>query len=386
MQTVAFLTPEYPLSGLGYTGGIGTSIKNLADYYIHHQIRVVIFIYGSDKDLVEVKEDKTFVFIRQLRWVGLGWWFNRLRIQKVVNSWIEKENIELIEVPDWTGISAFVRFNCFTVLKLHGTDTYFCHLEGRKVKLKNFWFEKSAFKNADHIIAVSDFAGKKSCELFGVQRSYEVIHNGIDLDNFKASDTDSQKSESPVILYFGSLIRKKGVLEIPEIVNRVSEKIPKVRLILAGNDAFDIQTGASSTWHLMKLKFSLPLLPNVDYLGLIKFTEISKLIDQADVCIFPSFAEAFPVSWLEAMAMGKALVSSNIGWSPEVILTKEAGLTADPTDHEDFAKKIISILQNSTLKKQLQLGARSCVKENFLIENIGAQHIKLLNSKKQRRK
>jgi glycosyltransferase involved in cell wall biosynthesis len=386
MQTVAFLTPEYPLSGIAYTGGIGTSIKNLADYYILHQIRVVIFIYGGEKDRVELKEGKTFVFIKRLRWVGLGWWINRLRIQKVVNSWIEKEKIELIEVPDWTGISAFVRFNCFTVLKLHGTDTYFCHLEGRKVKLKNFWFEKSAFKNADHIIAVSDFVGKKSCELFGVQRFYEVIHNGINLDDFKVLNGNSQKNGIPIILYFGSIIRKKGLLEIPEIINRVGEKIPKVRLILAGNDAFDIQTGTSSTWDLMKPKFSVCVLPNVEYVGYIKFPEIPKIINQADVCIFPSFAEAFPVSWLEAMAMGKALVSSNIGWSPEVFLTEESGLTSDPTDHEDFAKKIIAILQDPILKERLQVGARSCVRDNFLIENIGAQHIKLLNSKMHQRK
>jgi len=385
MQTVAFLTPEYPRAGLGYTGGIGTSIKNLADYYINHQIRVIIFVYGSDKDLVEEKEGKTFVFIKQVRRMGLGWWVNRQHIQKVVNTWVEKEKIKMIEIPDWTGISAFIRFDCLMVLKLHGSDTYFCHLDGRKVKLKNFWFEKSAFKNADHVVAVSDFVGKKSCELFGVTRPYEVIHNGIDLDKFEASNPDSGNSENPVILYFGSLIRKKGVLEIPEIVNRVSEEIPNVRLILAGNDASDILTGSPSTWNLMKLKFSPALYPNVNYLGLVKFEEIATLIDQADVCIFPSFAEAFPVSWLEAMAMGKAIVTSDIGWSREVILTEDAGLTAHPTDHEDFAKKIISILKNSSVKKRLQIGARSCVKENFQIDNIGAQHIKLLNSKKQSR-
>ena len=67
-----------------------------------------------------------------------------------------------------------------TILKLHGSDAYFCHLEGRKQKAKNRFFEKNAFKNAYAIIAVSDFVGKKTNEIFQINRNYKVI-NGISI-------------------------------------------------------------------------------------------------------------------------------------------------------------------------------------------------------------
>jgi glycosyltransferase involved in cell wall biosynthesis len=50
----------------------------------------------------------------------------------------------------------------------------------------------------------------------------------------------------------------------------------------------------------------------------VPYSEIKTYITQATVCVFPSFAEALPVSWIEAMAMEKAIVA-NIGWASDVI-------------------------------------------------------------------
>lgn len=385
MKTVGFLTPEYPLPSMGYTGGIGTSIKNLADFYENQGLRVFIFVYGQREDRLVEQKGKTFVLIKQLYAGSMGWLVNRFRIQKVVNQWVSKARIDMIEVPDWTGISAFIRFDCLTVLKLHGSDTFFCHMEGRQVKSRNLWFEKTAFKNADHVVAVSDFVGKKTCELFGIFRSYDVIHNGVYFRSLEPKK-ENPRAAAKTVFYFGSLIRKKGVLEIPAIYNIVHQKHPNIRLVLAGNDAFDIHTGSSSTWELMKKDFSAAALPSVEYLGLVKHEQIDQLIQQADVCIFPSYAEAFPVSWLEAMAQGKALVCSDIGWSPEVILSDEVGLTANPADHETYADHVVGLLENDQLRENMGKSASACVEENFSIERAGFRHLDLLSQKIKKRK
>lgn len=380
MKAVAFLTMEYPLPSMRYTGGIGTSIKNLADFYLNQGIRVFIFIYGQKEDRVMDQEGKTFVLIKQVFAGGIGWLVNRFRIQRIVNKMISQEGIEMIEIPDWTGISAFIRLDCLTVLKLHGSDTFFCHLEGRKVKSRNRWFEKMAFKNADQIIAVSNFVGRKSCDLFGIERSFEVIPNGIQLIK-SMNNGEIYGSAEKSILYFGSLIRKKGALEIPKIFNLVHRKCPNTRLVLAGNDAFDIQTGETSTWVLMKREFHPDVLPFVDYLGLIKHDQIGTLIKKADICIFPSYAEAFPVSWLEAMSHGKAVVCSNIGWSAEVILDDSVGLTTYPGDHHTYADHIHRLLEDDELRERMGKAAKACVVQNFSIEKVGARHLEVLGRK-----
>lgn len=377
LHSVGFLTPEYPLPSLGYTGGIGTSVKNLADFYVKNGIQVFIFIYGQTENKSFKQEDKTFVFIKKSAVGKFGWMVNRFRIQRIVNKWIRKFAIQFLEVPEWTGISSFIQFDCPVVLKLHGSDTFFCQLEGRKLKGRNFWFEKNAFKQADYIIAVSDFVGKKSSEWFGVERAYTVIHNGINPERFSDFAPRSTSNEKK-ILYFGSLIRKKGVLEIPGIFNRVHSLFPQVKLILAGNDAFDISTGSNSTWGLMKELFSPEAFEKVSYLGLVPSEKVDTLLSEVDICIFPSYAEAFPVSWLEAMAQGKALVTSDIGWSSEVILSSDVGLTAHPSDHSQFADHIVNLLLKDHAREELGSAARKCVIENFSIQMIGLQHLDFL--------
>lgn len=379
INSLAFLTPEYPLPKLGYTGGIGTSVKNLADFYVLKGIEVVIFVYGRTEDCIFEEEGKKFVFIKKSSVGRFGWVINRLKIQKIVNQWVRKLGIQFLEVPEWTGISSFIKFDCPTVLKLHGSDTFFCHLERRKLKSRNFWFEKNAFNQADLIIAVSDFVGKKSTELFGVNRPYEVIHNGINPER-SSSHKDNSRTSAKKILYFGSLIRKKGVLEIPGIFNLVQEDYPEVELILAGMDAFDIATGNASTYSMMLEQFSPQAKSKVTYLGLIQSNQIDQLLAQVDICIFPSYAEAFPVSWLEAMYQSKSLVTSDIGWSTEVILSDQVGLTAHPSAHQQFASQILKLLGDDPLRMAMGQAARNCVLKNFSIHEIGRQHLEFFQN------
>ncbi len=112
---------------------------------------------------------------------------------------------------------------------------------------------------------------------------------------------------------------KKGAFELPLIFNELYKKNTDVQLILIGRDASDIQSGNSSTWKMMQELFDDRALKNVNYLGSVPYDEIKNHIAKASVCVFPTFAEALPVSWIEAMTMNKAIVASNIGWANEVI-------------------------------------------------------------------
>ena len=135
---------------------------------------------------------------------------------------------------------------------------------------------------------------------------------------------------------------------MPLIFNEVFKSNNEAKLILIGKDASDIISGNSSTWEMMQLLFDKDALQNVDYFGCIPYDEIKQFISSATVCVFPTFAEALPVSWIEAMAMQKAIVASNIGWATEVIDDTVNGFLVNPKDHEDYAQKIIELLKNQT--------------------------------------
>jgi len=371
---IAFLTPEYPNSKTGNSGGIGTSIKNLAIGLLAQGISVRILVYGQNEDNSFTDEGIFIQQIKNVKFKGFSWFFTRKKLERIINGLYADKKIDLVEVPDWTGITSFIKpKSCPLIIRLHGSDTYFCHLDNRSVKWINKFHEKRALQNADKLISVSQFTADKTNYVFGLNKKFEIIPNPIDTQLFQAEYSNKKLGQN--ILYFGSLIRKKGLLELPHIFNKVVENFPEARLILIGRDVPDIISGNGSTWQMMQNIFSDKAIKNVEYLGSIPYDQIKQKIEQSKICVFPSFAEAFPVSWLEAMALEKPIVASNIGWAVEMIEDGKNGFLVDPKNHELYAQKIVQFLENHTLCLQFGKDARQKVENSFDIKRIARQNI-----------
>ncbi|MDQ5929393.1 MAG: alpha-maltose-phosphate synthase [Bacteroidota bacterium] len=379
VRKIAFLTPEYPHPKTGHSGGIGTSIRNLALALVAQNTKVRILVYGQKEDAFF---DDKGIYIQQIKNIkikGFSWWFTQKKIQKIINTLYQTNQIDLVEAPDWTGITSFITpKKCPIIIRLHGSDTYFCHLDERKVKVLNKFHEKRALQKADALLSVSQFTANLTNAVFGLNKKFTIIPNGIDTDFFAPSLSDSS-SKNGVILYFGSLIRKKGLLELPLIFNQLIEKNPEAQLVLIGKDVPDILTGGLSTWQLMQELFSEKAKSRVEYLGSIPFLEIKSKIEKASVCVFPSFAEAFPVSWLEAMAMAKPIVASNIGWANEMIVDGQSGFLVHPKNHQEFADKINHLLTNNELRNQISNQARNRVVAVFDNKKIATINLEFYN-------
>ncbi len=367
---IAFLTPEYPHPKTGSAGGIGTSILNLAKGLVAQGNKVLVLVYGQGADEVFEANGITVHRMKNLKVKGLSLLLTQWKVQRLINRLYSEKKIDLVEAPDWTGFTAFVRPRCPLLIRLNGSDTYFCHLEERPVKSSNRFLERRALQKADGIISVSAFTAELTNKLFKLDREMTIIPNSVVMDQFEPADTPPQPN---TILYFGTLIRKKGLLELPHIFNEVIKKKPEAQLILVGKDSGDKKSGSPSTWQLMQPLFSKEALQCVNYLGPVPYNEIKQLIARATVCVFPSFAEALPVSWIEAMALKKPVVASNIGWASEVIDDAESGFLAYPKDHKTFADRILQLLNDEGLQQSLGEKAREKVKNTFSIELVARQ-------------
>ena len=373
---IAFLTPEFPHNKVAYAAGIGTSIKNLTAALVKENTRVSVFVYGQKTQEIIKENGITIHLIKNKKYPVLGWFFYRKYIQHYCERIIIKEDISIIEAPDWTGITAFMKFKIPLVIRFHGSDTYFCHLEKRKQKLKNYWFEKLALRNAKAFIAPTKFAGKLTNLLFKIKnKETHVIYNGLELQNFQNSSPE--KYEKNLILYIGTLIRKKGVLELPEIFNKVRMEFPNAKLVLIGNDSFDVKTNSNSTWQLMQNQFDKGDLENVEYLGKMPYSEVQNFIKKANICVFPTFAETLGMVTIEAMAMQKAVVNSNIGWASELIEDGINGFLVHPENHNLFAEKIKDVLRDDALALKIGKAARKKTEKSFDITIIAKQNIEL---------
>lgn len=359
---IAFLTPEYPHPKTGRAGGIGTSILSLAKALLSLNHEISILVYGQDEDDYFFENGLHFYKIKNTKVKGISFYLTQKKVERLINKLYAENKIDIVEAPDWTGFSAFINPKCPLVIRQNGSDTYFCHLDSRKVKFKNKFLEKRALNSADGIISVSEFTGTLTNKLFGINKDFTVIPNGIDTALFESQKRISDKL---TILYFGTLIRKKGLLELPEIFNAIHKVDKEAELLLVGKDSADVISKSNSTWQLMKPLFDKPALEKVNYLGVVKYSEIQNLIKDASVCVFPSFAEAFPVSWLEAMSMEKPIVASNVGWAKEMIEHGKEGFLVHPTNHKDFANFILDLLNDNDKQEAFGAAAKAKVKTHF---------------------
>lgn len=370
---IAFLTPEFPHPKIGSSGGIGTSILNLSKGLLINNCEVYVLVYGQEKDDYFFENGIHFYQIKNIKIKGFSRWLTQKKIQKLINKLFLEKKIDVVEAPDWTGFSSGIKPKCPLVVKLHGSDTYFCYLDNRPVRPKNKKNEKSALQNADGLLSVSEYTARITKELFGLNRDFTVIPNSVDLDYFSDEEKISQNNNT--ILYFGTLIRKKGLLELPLIFNEIYKLNSEAKLLLIGRDASDVISGNSSTWSMMQTLFDKDALKNVSYMGAIPYQEMKSQIVKASVCVFPTFAEALPVSWIEAMAMQKAIVASDIGWANEIIDNGIDGYLEHPKNHYEFAIKVANLLEDKEKNRLFGTEARKKVINKFSLDVVAKQNI-----------
>lgn len=378
MKHIAYISAEYQHNDLPSAGGIGSFVKLMANSLIENGWTVTVFLVLRKKDTVWYDGEIRIVEITGVKPSYISVFKNRLRIAQKIKSFIRKDQISIIEAPDWEGLQAFCNFKIPLITRVHGSVSYFNHLEGIKKSKVIHYLEKKSLNISDHIIAVSNYAGKLTKVVFGFKNfKYNVIYNGVDINRFTPKYKEATAGTK--ILYFGTLVRKKGVLELAHIFNELIARSINVELILIGKDAKDGVTGRS-TWELLQELFSIQAKDKVTYKSSVPYHEMHNAIAKSDICVFPSFAEAFPISWLEAMSMGKPIVASSIGWAKEAIENEKSGLLEHPENHSVFASKIVTIIENPNMGIMLGTAARKRVETHFNQEIIVRKNIEFYNS------
>jgi glycosyltransferase involved in cell wall biosynthesis len=359
---IGFITMEFPHSTTGSSGGLGTSIKNLTQALVTAGHKVSVFIIYQDKDAIIDDNGVRLHKIRHKQFTTLNWFFYRLWVSRQINRQCKSNDIDILEAPDWTGITAFMRFKVPLVIRFHGSDTYFCHLEKRPQKWKNRFIERHALKATNYFIAPTAFAGELTKELFQLStESIKTIHYGLVLKNF-INDNPSSFSRN-TILYIGTVIRKKGVLELAKIFNLLIQTHPKTKLILIGPDSSDSVTGSKSTYKLFTSLLSTKASQQVSYLGKVPYVDVQQYIKSAQICVFPSFAETLGMVTIEAMALQKVVVNTNMGWAESLIDNGENGYLIHPKNHEAYAERIGNLLDD--IPKCLAIGKAARLKVNL---------------------
>ncbi|ANH60440.1 glycosyltransferase family 4 protein [Dokdonia donghaensis] len=374
---IAYITPEYPHPELGNSGGMGTSIKNLVTALCKMGHKISLFVYDQHKTDTFIEDGVTFHLIAKKHYKIGGFYFYRKHIEQYIDK--HSSDVDIIEAPDWTGITAFMSLKKPLVIRFHGSDTYFCHIEGRPQKWKNAFFEKRAVRKAKAFIAPTQFAGKKSIQLFKQPLSkLKIIHYGLELDKF--NNNSPEEFISKRLLNIGTLIRKKGVFQLIEMFNKIIIAHPTAKLHFIGADSYDVQTGSASTWQLMQEIMSPAAIEAITYLGKVPYGQVKEEIQKAHICVFPSLAETLGMVTIESMALQKVVINTSIGWAQDLIEHGKDGFMHHPDDIDAYVNTVTTVFENDALRKRIIKAARETIEEQFDINYVAQSNVSFYNS------
>lgn len=170
-------------------------------------------------------------------------------------------------------------------------------------------------------------------------------------------ETVRKRYGSHRVLFLGRLCREKGIGELVEAAGRLRESYPDLQLVLAGiweDAALQEKVGTMGDW--------------ITQPGWIGGSRKQQYLQACDIFVLPSYFEGQPVSVLEAMAEGCAVVASGVGDIPDLILDGQTGLLSKPQDPESLREKLDSLLADPALCRRLGESARRKAMQEFSIE------------------
>ena len=252
------------------------------------------------------------------------------------------------------------------------------------------WVERTAYKNADGVIAVSEAMKQDVHDLYDVPDDrIRVIHNGIDLQQYRPTpNPDVLRAHGidpdvPYVLFVGRITRQKGIIHLVNAIKYVHQGA-QIVLCAGAPDTPDI--GREMTAAVERARADSPhriiwireMLPK---------EKVIALYTHAAIFVCPSVYEPFGIINLEAMACETPVVASRVGGIPEVVDDHETGLLVpitplggddvEPRDPDRFSRDLATainvLLDEPARREKMAAKARARVEHQFGWSSIARQ-------------
>jgi len=244
------------------------------------------------------------------------------------------------------------------VVHIHGAEylTFYDGLDSRKKEIV-----KDFFRQADLVLALSD-SWKEELEHCFPMKACQPLYNGVDPASLQLAVSDPAGCRNSFLM-LGRLGERKGTYDLIAAAELALRQNPGLKLCLAGDGEVD-QVRA-----LVKKK---GLEQNITVPGWIDRAERLRRLWEAATVVLPSYHEGLPVSILEGMAAGKAIISTTVGAIPEVV-GEENGILISPGDIPALADALLRCSSSPGLLINMSEHNRKKVEREFSIRQMHQQ-------------
>lgn len=242
--------------------------------------------------------------------------------------------------------------------------------------------ERLAARWCDRIVAVSEHQrGWAMRQKIGDPDRIVAIPNGISDGRVRPTRPREQVrrelevSDRFVLLSTGRLVDQKGLEYLIDAAAMVRGQMPTVSVVLAGD--------GPRRSDLERLVRARRLEDVVRFLGFRR--DVANLLAAADLVVLPSLWEGLSISLLEAMAAGKAVVTTSIGANREVTNDGESAVLVPPKDPGSLAVAILALAADAPRRERLAQRGREIQRERYgtsrMLEAYSQEYARLLDAK-----
>ena len=228
---------------------------------------------------------------------------------------------------------------------------------------------KLAFKYAKKVIFQNNDDKTELENLVLVSTSKTCIINGSGVNTSKLTPMDFPAQKA--ILYIGRLIGDKGVREYLALAKRLHSKRNDVRCLLVG--PYDTNPSAITPEELQ------PFIDEriIEYFGEQK--DIRPFMEQSTVYVLPSYHEGTPKTVLEAMSMGRPVVTTDAPGCRETIRHGENGFLVPVRDVDSLEKAVTKIIDSKELTIEFGQKSRQIAESKYDVNKVNASILKIMS-------
>ena len=251
------------------------------------------------------------------------------------------------------------------ILHIHGAE-YMVFFDKLSKKKKRQVID--TLQVADMVIALSNEWKNKFDNQFGLTNCY-VLENGINTEKLAPAIVDTKKNQTSFVT-LGRLGKRKGTYDLVDAIEIARKKVPNIRCYLAGDGEID---------KFCNIIVERGLQNNIEVVGWADFTKKLELLSKVSTVVLPSYNEGLPMSILEGMATGKAIISTTVGAIPEVV-KEENGILIQPGDVQALADALVKCSTNLKMLEDMSQKNINKIYEQFSMKSM---HLKLMSYYKQ---
>ncbi|MFB6318216.1 glycosyltransferase family 4 protein [Saccharicrinis sp. FJH54] len=213
------------------------------------------------------------------------------------------------------------------------------------------------FLKADRIIVLSNYWKTWLADELNINNKVEVVYNPCS----KLHYTITEKQKEKIILFAGSLIQRKGYMDLINAFSTISTQHPDWRIVFAGNGEID---------KAQELAKERKIINKIECTGWIKGPDLQQLFINASIFCLPSYGEGFPMAILDAWSYGLPVISTKVGGLCDVLNDGVNALTFNPGDIKTLADQLNKMISDKELRKSIAEESVRLAENDFNLVNI----------------